>query len=113
MANVSKCYVYVGGQKIEARKGDNLRRVLIRNHSSPHNANAYISCRGIGSCGTCAVEIVDGDAGEVTFMEKWRLRFPPHKIGPNPMRLACQVTITQDLHIRKHAGFWGAYVDGK
>ena len=105
--------MYVGGQKIEAIKGDNLRRVLIRNQKSPHNANAYISCQGLGSCGTCAVEVVDGDAGEVTFMEKWRLRFPPHKDGPSPMRLACQITITQDVHIRKHRGFWGAYVDGE
>ena len=108
-----KCYVYFDKRKFEANSGENLRQVLLRHQDSPHNANSYISCQGIGSCGTCAVEVIDGDAGEITFMESWRLRFPPHKKGPGPMRLACQVTITQDLRIRKHAGFWGAFREKK
>ena len=103
--------MHVNGQKIEVHEGDNLRRALIRSCHSPHNYKSFISCQGLGSCGTCAVEIIRGDAGEATFMEKWRLRFPPHKIGPNPMRLACQVTVKQDLYIRKHSGFWGAFDD--
>ena len=105
--------MYFDKQKLEANSGENLRRVLLRHQRSPHNASSYISCQGIGSCGTCAVEIINGDAGEVTLMERWRLRFPPHKKGPDPMRLACQVTITQDLHIRKHSGFWGARSEEK
>ena len=108
-----KCYVYVDGQRYEVNRGENLRQILLHHKHSPHNSNSYISCQGIGSCGTCAVEVFDGDAGEVTFMERWRLCFPPHKIGPNPMRLACQVTVTQDIHIRKHTGFWGTFSDEK
>ena len=108
-----KCYVYLGGRQIEAQKGENLRSILLRQQHSPHNAHSYISCQGLGSCGTCAVEVVNGDAGDVTYMEQWRLRFPPHSKGPNPMRLACQVTVMQDLHIRKHTGFWGVYCDEK
>ena len=106
-----KCYVYVGEHRLEAKTGENLRKVLLRNHHSPHNAHFAISCHGLGSCGTCAIEVVEGEVGEATFMERWRLRFPPHKVGPNPMRLACQITVTKDLHIRKHFGFWGVYRD--
>ena len=111
MAESLKCYVYINDHVIETRKGENLRRVLMQNQRAPHNANPYISCQGLGSCGTCAVEVLKGDAGKVTFMERWRLRFPPHKQGPQPMRLACQITITEDLHLRKHTGFWGAFID--
>lgn len=103
-----KCFVYFDGQQIEANIGENLRSALLRHNCSPHNAKSFISCQGLGSCGTCAIEVVDGDAGVVTHMERWRLRFPPHKDGPNPMRLACQVTVAEDLKIRKHMGFWGA-----
>ena len=99
--------IHINGTIIKAEIGANVRQVLIRHGQSPHNAHHYLSCQGIGSCGTCAIEVESGNAGVPTVMEKWRLRFPPHKKGPNPMRLACQVTLTEDLHIRKHNGFWG------
>eukprot|EP00959_Pyramimonas_sp_CCMP1952_P417611 8749481-Pyramimonas_sp.AAC.1 len=46
------------GKSIEVRKGARLRTALLKNGATPHNEGAvYINCRGIGSCGTCAVEI--------------------------------------------------------
>jgi ferredoxin len=48
--------------------------------ATPHNAWArLVNCRGLGTCGTCAVEI-EGDAlpREWTSREKLRFRLPPH-----------------------------------
>ena len=92
---------------VKCKKGENLRKVLLRNNLTPHNRSFFFSCQGIGSCGTCAVEVIRGHAGPVTGMEKWRLRFPPHKSGPHPMRLACQVSVSTDLEIKKWPGLWG------
>ena len=91
-----------------AQKGQTLRRALLQKGCPPHNQSPYASCQGIGSCGTCAVEIIAGDAGPITTMERWRLRFPPHRSGPNPMRLACQIKLQDDLIIKKWPGFWGS-----
>ena len=95
------------GKELWGRLGDNLRQVLLRQRVSPHNHAAYLSCQGIGSCGTCAVEVLQGDAGPVTMMERWRLHFPPHTAGPKPMRLACQIKLKEPLELRKWPGFWG------
>ena len=47
------------GKTVTCAKGANLRQVLLENKLDLYNGNAkYINCRGIGSCGTCAVEIV-------------------------------------------------------
>jgi ferredoxin len=61
---------------------------------TPHNGRAaLINCRGLGTCGTCAVEV----QGEVeprgwTPQERLRLNFPPHAPPRNArLRLACQV----------------------
>jgi ferredoxin len=68
-----------------------------------------MNCTGIGSCGTCAVEI-HGEVGPLTAMERWRLAFPPHHPSRG-LRLACQVKVTSDLVVIKHSGFWGQHVD--
>ena len=91
---------------IEIEKGRNLLRELKRNKLSPYNGfSNYFNCKGLGSCGTCAIEI-EGACNKPTKMEQWRLNFPPHK-KENNLRLACQVRVMGDLKIKKHAGFWG------
>ena len=49
---------------------------------SPYNGNAkYINCRGLGTCGTCAVEINNQSEVEPSQrkkIENFRLNFPPH-----------------------------------
>lgn len=87
--------------------GTTLRSALLAGAASPHNQSHLVSCQGLGSCGTCAVEVLAGEVGAPTAMERWRLAFPPHRDGPTPMRLACQVRVTADLEVRKHPGFWG------
>ena len=96
------------GQKIACEKGDNLRLTLMRRKASPYNGAAtWLNCKGFGSCGTCAVKI-QGEVSPITFMEKWRLAFPPHKRS-NGLRLACQVKVLGDLKIEKGKGFWGQH----
>lgn len=47
------------GQTINCEPFANLRKVLLDRKLDLYNGNLkYINCRGIGSCGTCAVEII-------------------------------------------------------
>ncbi|MDX5326080.1 MAG: 2Fe-2S iron-sulfur cluster binding domain-containing protein [Bacteroidota bacterium] len=103
---LQKCLIRFRGRTIEVPFGTNLRRALLQNGLSPYNGKAHhFNCHGLGTCGTCAVEI-SGNISSKTKMESWRLAFPPHKPG-NELRLACQVKVTDHLVVRKHGGFWG------
>jgi hypothetical protein len=67
-----------------------------------------INCRGLGTCGTCAVELRgDVEPAEASARERLRLSFPPHELRPN-LRLACQCTVHGDVVVSKFEGFWGA-----
>lgn len=75
-----------------------------------------ISGRGLGTCGTCAVELKSGSVhpAERNTKEQLRLSFPPHsgqKNQPLSLRLACQVQAHSDLEVVKRSGFWGQYYD--
>lgn len=98
------------GKMIEVRQGANLRRALLKNRSEVYNDSArLLNCRGLGTCGTCAVQI-DGEVSSMTSREKWRLGFPPHK-KDSGLRLACQCQVLGDLKVKKMPGFWGHKVD--
>lgn len=101
--------IYFRNRSIECAPGENLRKVLIRHKVSPYNGAArLINCHGLGSCGTCAVRI-RGVVPEKSWMERWRLRFPPHR-EETGLRLACQVRVWADLVVEKGEGFWGQHV---
>lgn len=94
------------GQVVECEKGSNLRRVLLDAKLPLYNGIASaIHCRGLGTCGTCAVEL-EGEVSEPTKVEKWRLKFPPHRSDAG-LRLACQCQVLGDLKIKKRRGMWG------
>ncbi len=115
------------GQSITCESGATLRTVLRRAGVSLYNGPARIvNCRGIGSCGTCALAIEAIEPGtiadaisELNWIEKARLNFPPHSamgpglplLGPQPssqgLRLACQVKVFGDINVTKFDGFWG------
>ncbi len=98
------------GISFQAEEGTTLRKALFDQGLSPHNGNAnWLNCKGLGSCGTCAVQVVAGNPGPLTFMEKWRLDFPPHK-KESGLRLACQIKLSGPLKIKKHSGFWGQQI---
>jgi ferredoxin len=94
------------GKTITCKPGANLRQVLLKNGVDLYNGNAsLINCRGIGTCGTCAIEI-EGDISAMKWREKARLSVPPH--SPNTTRrLACQLKVLGDIKVTKYDGFWG------
>ena len=94
------------GKTITCNQGENLRRVLIKNNIDLHNGNSkIINCRGIGSCGTCSLEI-EGSVSEANWKDKTRRSLPPHSLEKN-RRLACQTKVYGDLKLTKYDGFWG------
>jgi len=93
------------GETIECDEGDILRDVLLDAELSPHNGPKLVSCHGLGTCGTCAVEI-DEEVAEPTARERARLNFPPHS-PERGLRLSCQIEVTDNLEVRKYDGFWG------
>ena len=99
-------------REIECDEGEILRDVLLDAGETPHNGRSSLAnCRGLGTCGTCAVE-VDGEVSEPTSREQRRLSFPPHDPDAG-LRLACQTRVQGDLTVTKHDGFWGQKVDGE
>jgi ferredoxin len=87
--------VQAQGKTIECQRGENLRQVLLQNGIDLHNGGAkVINCRGLGTCGTCAV-LVEGEVS-----------LPPHSPTKN-LRLACQTKVLGDVRVTKFEGFWG------
>ncbi|KAI0559761.1 (2Fe-2S)-binding protein [Gracilaria domingensis] len=101
------------GRKIAVQRGEKLRTTLIRNGSHPHNGGLVVTCRGLGTCGTCAVSVVSGtvEPPTISWREKARLSFPPHSMlntTERRLRLACQIRAgDSDVTLEKYAGFWG------
>jgi len=94
-------------KEVEAGHGENLRKALLKKGLSPYNGWAKrVNCHGLGTCGTCAVEVLQGKVNEPTAVEKWRLNFPPHQ-ADSGLRLSCQLQVTSNLLLQKHPGFWG------
>jgi ferredoxin len=102
--------VEFAGSVIECAEGTNLRRLLLRHELPLYNAPAgAIHCRGLGTCGTCAV-LIEGTLNPPTKVESWRLGFPPHR-RDSGLRLACQCQVLSDLKVYKYAGLWGHKTD--
>ena len=94
------------GKTFECESGSNLRQVLLDNNIDVYNGNAKtINCRGLGTCGTCAVG-VEGEVSEASWKEKARLGLPPHS-GNSLRRLSCQTKVLGDVRVTKYDGFWG------
>lgn len=99
-------YVKAQGKMFECPVGANLRQVLLANGIALHNdSSQLINCRGLGTCGTCAVQI-EGLVSEATWRELARRSLPPHSLQQN-RRLACQTRVLGDIEVTKFAGFWG------
>ena len=85
------------GKIFECESGANLRQVLLKNKVNPHNGNAaLINCRGIGTCGTCAVAIA-GKVSSQNWREKLGVRviknekdFPQKTVIPSERRFQQQ-----------------------
>lgn len=98
--------VHFAGRSVECLPGSNLRSVLVRARLPLYNGAALaLHCRGLGTCGTCAVRI-EGPVSEPTAREKLRLALPPHDLDSG-LRLACQTEVLGDIHVTKHEGLFG------
>ncbi|HEY9878322.1 MAG TPA: 2Fe-2S iron-sulfur cluster-binding protein [Leptolyngbyaceae cyanobacterium] len=94
------------GKTFECASGANLRQVLLQHGIDLHNGQSkLINCRGIGSCGTCAVEI-EGEVSKANWRDRTRRSLPPHSPERN-LRLACQTQVLGDIRVTKYDGFWG------
>jgi ferredoxin len=86
--------------RFEARKGDNLRRLLLAHNLSPYTAiTKNLNCGGRGICATCGVR-VDSDAddsGASIAPDHWHDKLASRFGYP---RLSCQITITDDMTVR-------------
>ena len=94
------------GKTFHCEMGANLRRVLLEHDVDLYNGNArWINCRGIGSCGTCAV-LIEGEVSSANWKDRGRRSLPPHSES-RPLRLACQTQVLGDIQVTKYDQFWG------
>jgi ferredoxin len=94
------------GKTIPCSIGANLRKVLLEHDLNLYNGKAkIINCRGIGTCGTCAVAI-EGEVDPPNWKDKARRALPPHSVDKH-RRLACQTKVLGDITVTKYDGFWG------
>lgn len=98
--------VTVQGKTFTCEDGANLRKVLLKHDINLHNGKSkIINCRGIGSCGTCAVA-VSGAVSAPNWKDRTRRSLYPHSLAQN-RRLACQTKVLGDIEVVKYDGFWG------
>ncbi len=106
MAQTPIATVTFQGQTVTCDVGANLRQVLRHDQLAVHNGGAkVINCRGLGTCGTCAVQI-EGPVSDVNWRDRARRSLPPHD-PQRDLRLACQTQVLGDIHVIKYDGFWG------
>jgi ferredoxin len=104
--------IVVRGQTLTCEYGANLRQVLLDHQINLYNGKAkIINCRGLGSCGTCAVAI-EGEVSPPNWRDRIRRSLPPHSLDRN-LRLACQTKVLGDIKVTKFDGFWGQGLDQK
>lgn len=98
--------ITAAGKTFGCDRGANLRQVLLKNGVALHNGRSrIINCKGIGTCGTCAVQI-EGDVTAAGWKETARRSLPPHSLDKD-RRLACQTCVLGDVNVNKFEGFWG------
>lgn len=94
------------GKTFDCEMGANLRKELLKHNIDLHNGQSkFINCRGLGTCGTCSVQI-EGPVSEVNWRDRARRSLPPHDVNRN-LRLACQTQVLGDIQVTKYTEFWG------
>lgn len=99
--------VLAQGKTIECEKKANLRKVLLHNGIDLYNGGAsFINCRGIGSCGTCAVKVEPEVSAANWRSECEAIALPYHSPISN-LRKKSQTQVLGDVKVTKFDGFWG------
>jgi ferredoxin len=96
------------GKEVHVSKDKDLRTNLKDHFNELYHPNMkLINCRGMGTCGTCAL-VIKGNVTPPTKIEEWRLNFPPHKNSlEKNIRLLCQCRPLSNLSLKKLNGRWG------
>jgi ferredoxin len=83
------------GQKVECGQYANLRKVALL-HGVPvyKGINKIFNCRGLGLCGTCVMEVVEGMEN---LTPKTRAERRKLKGLPENYRLSCQTQVMGDV----------------
>ena len=83
---------------IQVEPGENLRQAAIRNKFSVYaNIHKILNCRGRGLCTACTVQVIAGKVEPRNETESEKLAKKPADF-----RLACQVTVNDDLVVKTH-----------
>lgn len=82
-----------GIKTFEAQEGRRLVLAL-----EDHGVDVLHRCGGLAKCTTCRVQVLEGDAGEMTERESTRLA-REKDLAPNT-RLSCQILCENDLTVR-------------
>ena len=83
---------------IQVEPGENLRQAAIRNKFSIYaNIHKILNCRGRGLCTACTVQVIAGKVEPRNETETEKLAKKPADF-----RLACQVTVNDDLVVKTH-----------
>ena len=83
---------------IQVEPGENLRQAAIRNKFSVYaNIHKILNCRGRGLCTACTVQVIAGKVEPLNETETENLAKKPADF-----RLACQVTVNDDLVVKTH-----------
>ncbi len=89
---------------VECKPHTNLRQLAIEQDVDLYNGlSRFFNCEGHGLCGTCTVEVVPQEG--VT-RKGAKENFRPFQLKGN-LRLSCQVEVTGDIQVTKHAGMYG------
>jgi ferredoxin len=81
---------------IQVEPGENLRQAAIRNKFSIYaNIHKVLNCRGRALCTACTVHIISGKVEPRNEKETEKLAKKP-----DGFRLACQVTVNDDLVVK-------------
>ena len=95
------------GRTLEVPEETNLRKALLRAGVSPYvGKDKLLNCRGLGFCGTCRVEIIDGKGvPPLTDREEAPLigltLFYARKV-PQNVRLSCRIDVKSDITIKTY-----------
>lgn len=85
-------------QEVVAADGANLREKALQNDIDLYKfMGKMMNCGGVGQCGTCIVEVVEGmeNLSDRTEFEQRKL-----KKKPNSYRLACQTTVNGAVSVK-------------
>ena len=90
------------GQQVGCIEGANLRKAALDAGINPYKGlNNFNNCGGLGQCGTCVMEVVEGarnlsprsDVEEVYLADR-----------PANYRLSCRTTVNGDITVRTNPG---------